>query len=331
MTDNAHPASAALERPNLRRSRSSKISPHEVRTDGTGGIVNVPPHRISCFGDPEHYYWGLSDKPYIRRTADGEFEENPWGCALCPARQACAKVVLERVTSDPELDTLLASWDKDTQRLSSPAKYQHTSWTAFVLACRQRIWFDCNKLHWARRKARDAADKKAQRTRDRNQAKRKARRVPQAVSDRLAKDRDSLLDTLRALRKGPKPPAWIHKSQPCRLNLISDVWHACEMLEAARRRVTARAVVEFLAETQRLPMPVPKGFLTRVNEIRHRLASLIEDGLWTPPSAKPPGRSAGSSKGFHSSAVFEELDDEGSDNQTSIVQTPSRSDCILTA
>lgn len=280
--------------------------------DGTGGIIDVPPHRIVCFGGPEHYFWGLSDKPYIRRTAHGDFEENAWGCALCPARQACAKVVLERVISDSELKTLHMAWDRDTQRLNGPAKYEHPSWTTFVLACRVRSWFDCNEMHWARKKARDAANKKAQRTRDRNRAKRKAQPVPQAVNDRLAKDRDSLLDMLHALKNGPKPPRWIHRSQPSRLILVSDVWHACERLEASGQRVSARAVQEILRDAQRLPTPVPEGFLTRVNEIRDRLGRLVEDGLWSPSPVQPAGGLT-SSKGFHSSAVVKVLDDESPD------------------
>ena len=292
----------------FRRKRKYRFGPSRVRTDGVGNITDIPLHQMDCLGNPVEYYWGIFDTPWVRIDAYGNRIEKPKDCAMCTVSAACGKVANERVTTNTELDKLFNEWERQTQRLTGNDVYEHPSWAHFVTACTPHRWGDSNELALKHKRAREAADRKAKRTRERNARRRKPRAVPKHERERILKDRDSLATELRAIRLGPKAPPWIAKRSSENCDLMADVWQASELIEMSGIEVTAKAIIEWLTKENRLPVDLPAGFATRVNEIRRCLERLIEEGLWTRFAPPVVGVNVGAGAGLPEGMIWIDLE-----------------------
>lgn len=296
------------ERAKFNRNRKIAYGPDAVQTDGRGNIVSRPlTKRLPCFGDPVERLRGMYDRPFVFHHADGKADYNARGCFKCGVRDACHRVVAERLTSVPELQSLNDAWQRQTKALAGDATYTHPSYRDLVLAIERQSWCDSND------EALDAeADlKREKRARDarkgRQAIKPKPKKVTKATIQRINAQCDQHKAELRELAASPSAPLWLRNRSAERIDLIADAWCVQRLILEANGKGSGREVASRLLEEGAVAGPIPVRFVKLVEEALRRAASLWEHFADEPVRLRQYGN------GMHPLAVYELLEDEKMD------------------
>lgn len=293
-------------RQKLYRNRKLKYAPGSVQTDGSGNILSRPlTKRLECFADPVEWAWGQSDAPRIW----GNKLPEPNGCAMCPVQVFCAQTAWERIQSCSELLSHYEAWQSSTARMDKNVRYSDSTWSDFVRHCEAKSWSDANitnlELDRSQAYRKRIAEGRLRSPHRRVKKKPKPRRVTQRVLKKIEEYRNARVREMISLKQDPNCPLWVRNRTKDRLTLIADAWQAREVLTHARKKSSARAVLEWLVDNDKLEQYPPASMAKRVGEALKRADQLIEDSIWPyfELEFKPIGVT-----GMHPSAVVEVLD-----------------------
>jgi len=266
------------ERGKFQRNRQIAYTADAVQTDGKGNIVARPPtKRLPCFADPVEYLRGLSDTPFIIfNSHDGTVDYNPKGCFKCGVRDACHRVVEERLASIPNLLTLRQTWEIQTKPIAGEDAYRHPSYKALVQAIEQEGWNDSNEDALEE----EADRKREQRATDARKGRRAVKPQPRKVTNAMAQMIDAECDRhkaeLRELADPSSAPLWLRNRSADRIDLIADAWRVQRLILEENGKGSGREVADRLLAEGVVVAPIPKRFVKLVEEALRRAASLWE-------------------------------------------------------
>ena len=129
----------------IRLNRKTKFGAADVLTDGVGNIIAMPILLGKpCFGRPETFFrHGNRTLPHTLPSGakTRSVAHRCGACAVSGVREACKKVSVERVRSDPKISAALGLWARTSQALH--AKYVYVGdagryWTAVLKAIADR-------------------------------------------------------------------------------------------------------------------------------------------------------------------------------------------------
>lgn len=298
----------AGERAKFNRNRKIAFGPDAVQTDGRGNIVSRPlTKRLPCFGDPVEHLRGMYDRPFALHRADGTTDYIASGCFKCGVRDACHRVVAERLTSVQGLQSLNDAWQRQTKTLAGDATYTHPSYRDLVQAIEQESWCDSNDEALEA----EADLKREKRARDARKGRRdikpKAKVVAHATIRRINAHCDQHKAELRELAASPSAPLWLRNRSTERIDLIADAWRVQRLILEANGKGSGREVANRLLKEGAVAGPIPVRFVKLVEEALRRAASLWEHFADEPVRLRQYGN------GMHPLAVHELLEDENMD------------------
>jgi hypothetical protein len=298
----------AGERAKFNRNRKIAYGPDAVQTDGRGNIVSRPlTKRLPCFGDPVEHLRGMYDRPYVLHRPDRTRDYNASGCFKCGVRDACHRVVAERLTSVQGLQSLNDAWQRQTKALAGDETYTHPSYRDLVQAIEQESWCDSNDEALEA----EADLKREKRARDarkgRQGIKPKPKKVTKATIQRIDAECDQHKAELRELAASPSAPLWLRNRSTERIDLIADAWRVQRLILEANGKGSGREVANRLLKEGAVAGPIPVRFVKLVEEALRRAASLWEHFADEPVRLRQYGN------GMHPLAVHELLEDDNMD------------------
>ena len=281
----------------IRLSHKKKFGAADVVTDGIGNITAMP-HLLGkpCFGRPETFFrHGNRTLPYTlssgRKTRS--VSHRCGACGASGVRDACRKVSVERVLSDPTISAALGLWGRTSQSMHSEYVYVGPAgryWTAVLKAIADRgpfanvndaivVEHDLRKVE-TRRKAESAA-------RQRRRLVNQCQGLPPTAefSGAAFNEQARRHDILCKLASDPSSPL-INKMFPAGRRLLSNVWLASVMLEEQRIVPTGRAIASWLVERSLHEGMKFESLRTRVARDMKRIG-ILEDASSGPAVWEP--------------------------------------------
>lgn len=242
----------------LNLNQQTTFTRDDVRLDDRGNIVDMPLlRRKPCFGRPERYFRGISEKAF-KETWIGEelfIDEVPTGCQRCSVLKVCGEVCDSRVASDPVIAAKLEGCDGIAANLAHPfrnsvllrqwihfahAIKEHGGWTNVNDA---RVAMDDYKREEERRKKRRKAARE-KRQRDKIARGRRSKFIPVTAEFCRSLDAEMArrLQILINLRSYSMSPKWISKLKEVDCEFHVNVWAARELLKRQGENYTGTAI-----------------------------------------------------------------------------------------
>ena len=277
----------------IRLNHKTKFGAADVVTDGMGNITAMP-HLLGkpCFGRPETFFrHGNRTLPYTLPSGK-ETQSVAHRCGACGVsgvREACRKVSVERVLSDPTISAALSLWGKTSQSMHSEYVYVGAAgryWTAVLKAIADRgpfasvndaIIAEYDLRNYEMRRKAESAARQRRRLVNQCQGLPPTTEFSSAASNEQARRHD----ILRKLAKDPTAPSIIYKMHAEGRRLLSNVWLASVMLKEQRIAPTGRAIAIWLIERSLHEGMKFESLRTRVARDMKRI-SMLEDASSTP-------------------------------------------------
>jgi hypothetical protein len=288
-------------------SHDDNCRPDEIRTDGRGNIIGSPLiWRKPCIGRPERHVRGLfGGKPLRQQGVQQRTSETP--CDRCQRRspgvfEACARVVDERIASNPAIEASFETWMTargDDFGSACFIGHRLKPWRSFLDAIIDHGgWANCNddqvKLEALRRKEAERKERnaaaRAARKRQRVGRHGAPNKVTNAYIQALQAERDRRSENIKGLRclsgQTSKDMLWLKNLPDDSCDRIADVWWSRELLSRVGHKITGKAIAEHMTRQGRsYELSVP-SLTTRVYDDLKRIAK-FEDKSAGAPIWKP--------------------------------------------
>lgn len=232
----------------------------QVTTDGRGNVEDHPLlERKECFGRVEtHCRFALYDRRH-HYDRQGNLRQCYSRCDECPIHIPCSKLVEERLDSCAEASAALETFDQFSSGRSRPflSSTGVRLWAKFLHVIKAHGgWTSVNdarvaaSAHIAMQERNEKRRQSARAARQRKTKRRNPKKAPKPLSPDFMRsvdeEHDRRLKILLDLRLQKKVPPWIGRLDEAGCVRTAEVWRASVMLERGQRRVTGRAIAEWM-------------------------------------------------------------------------------------